>query len=194
MVQPHVRILTLRIGEENAGNAERWGFAGSDGARVCPIFPICTRLHAELQRRRERLRGGGGLGDAERQLLEPNPSPQWEDDDDAWLRHELQSKLAKPKSAGGLMACLRRILEEANTWTMQSSSPERKASRRHMGKPNAKTSQPQERAAQNRGKNQQGKTRQPAWFQTDPCFGSRGIAGRWTRSLQSRFGRQQCDC
>ena len=121
---------------------------------MCPIFPIRTRLRAELQRRRERLRGGGGLGDAERQLLEPNPSPQWEDDDDAWVRHELQSKLAKPKSAGGLMACLRRILEEANTWTMQSNSPERKASRWHMGKPNAKTSQPQERAAQNRGKNQ----------------------------------------
>lgn len=90
-----------------------------------------TRLWQVLRRRRDRLRGGGGLADALHKLLDTQCSDQHgvADDDDAWLREQLQSLLKQKPNAGTLLAGLRRILQQAEAW-QQRSVPSRWKSRR----------------------------------------------------------------
>lgn len=88
-------------------------------------YHATTRMRFELDRRCCRLRGGGGLVAALQQLLESrnfNETDSVEDANDAWLREQLHTMLSQKPSAGGLLAGLRRVLQQADAWEQSRQS------------------------------------------------------------------------
>lgn len=118
---------------------QRWHFSPPQAAHSSlPDQVFATAASEQVARwqswqdgiaHRQRLRGGGANGGLLRALqsLLQNTQDQYEADADGWLRCELQHLLASSKDDKALMHGMRKVLLQAETWTMDSAKHQSRA-------------------------------------------------------------------